>query len=145
MITFFYRFKPMSEVHRIYDTVKGNRRFEPEMFNANRLAQPDQFRIEQRNTKDRWMTDKPFFCNTSKAASIPALEPHQTQSQTRTHYNRSIQGSNRKEVGMGSELGGAFPSIEDINLAVNTQSRFYEPYNKVQALGQARGGAAGMK
>ena len=40
-IFFSIRFKPMSEVHRVYDTVKGYTRFEPEMYNANRSVQPD--------------------------------------------------------------------------------------------------------
>ena len=35
------RFKPLSEVHRVYDNVKAASRFEPEMFNANRMVQPD--------------------------------------------------------------------------------------------------------
>ena len=92
------------------------------------------------------MSEKPFFCNTSKASSIPALnvpvEVNMNQTQSKmmmTNYNKSIQESKFKEPGLGSDLGGAFPSIEDINGALNTQSKFYEPYNKVQIFDQARG------
>ena len=43
-------FSPASEMHRVQEKLKSNRRFEPEFFNANRLVQPDLFRIEKRHT-----------------------------------------------------------------------------------------------
>ena len=86
------------------------------------------------------MTDKPFFCNTSKHSSIPALETidAQTQQHMVSQYNRSIQGSNRKEVQSELRDERAFPSLDDINVAVNNQSKLYEPYNKVQLFQMGR-------
>ena len=44
------------------------------------------------------------------------------------------EGSNRKEQVSEMREDRAFPSIDDINVAVNNQSKLYEPYNKVQIL-----------
>ena len=46
-----------------------------------------------RNTKHLWISDKPFFCNTSKASSIPHLDAHDKSiMQNATNYNRSLYG-----------------------------------------------------
>ena len=56
----FGSFNPVSEVHRVMDTLKSNRPFEREVFNANMMVQPDLFRIEMRNTKHKWMSPQGF-------------------------------------------------------------------------------------
>ena len=63
------------------DTLKSYRRFEPETFNAGRMAQPDLFRIEQRGTKGKWQSPKGFVVGKTSGIpdanalrSLPAME-----------------------------------------------------------------------
>ena len=56
-----FRYNHDSECNRVINTLNSYRRFEPEVFNANRLVQPDQFRMEQRNTKHKWVSNQLFF------------------------------------------------------------------------------------
>jgi hypothetical protein len=48
-----FQYRAVSEIHKVQDTINSYRRFEPESFNASRMAQPDLFRIEQRSKKDK--------------------------------------------------------------------------------------------
>lgn len=61
----------MSEAHRVSDAIKSQRRFEPEMFNANLHMQPDLFRIEQRGRKNTWLNKKGFLV--TKNTGIPDI------------------------------------------------------------------------
>jgi len=58
-------FSPVSEMHRVQEKLLSNRRFEPEFFNANRLVQPDLFRIEKRHTSHQWVDKNSRFIVTN--------------------------------------------------------------------------------
>lgn len=138
-----FRYRPISEIHRVQDTLKSYRRFEPESFNAGRMVQPDLFRIEQRGTKSKWQSPKGFVVgktagipDTNALRSLPAK--HVSGAASMTVYN--------PEASTGFRLTNnslAHASIDELKESASVYSKLHEPYHRVN-LANTRG-LGGMK
>ena len=100
-----FRYRHVSEAHRVSDVINSNRRFEPENFNANLHMQPDLFRIDQRGRKKSWISKNGFIVK--KNTGIPDI---------------NIEANERR---MSVNLAQT----------MSHKSKMYEPYTKISNMG----------
>ena len=100
------------------DTLKSNRPFEKEGFNANRMVQPDLFRLEQRNTKHKWVSPKQFFAGSKNNTRTqkPSPQHHSISGPDKLPSFKMTEASMNMKLTQRSLEGHSIDSSEEGNI-----------------------------
>lgn len=117
------------------DKIKGQRRFEPDGFNARRLVQADLFRIERRGCKNQWLAKKDFAAGGTNYGSSSVYD-YAGQTHQSIKNAASLQ-----TVASRSQYNSPllrFPSISAYQESITASPRrpHHEPFNMADPIGK---------